>query len=99
MQTTRSTPLAAAAAAAADDDDDLYPVQLPAAGPLRQLFETASARRRRHVYAEARKRGMDRLAWPRLVAPSARVDDRHLPDGVTPAHPTPEEVGSSDYDV
>jgi len=56
---------------------------------LRQLFETASARRRRHIYAEAMKRGVDRLAWQDLVTSSTvcPTDDQRLTSDV--ACPSP----------
>ena len=47
---------------------------------MRRLFETASALRRRRVYVDAKRRGIDRLAWPGLVSSSlaSSMDDLRL---------------------
>jgi len=77
---------AEAAAAAAESIDGGLAVERR----MRRLFETASALRRRHVYAVARRRGIDRLAWPGLVTTS--MNDRRLVDTTVtvPAHqPSP----------
>jgi len=88
----RQTTQTAAAAAAADVSPKLLrdSVELPAAR-MRQLFETASAVRRRHVYAQAKKLGVDRLAWRSLVCSS--VDDQPLARNV--ARPSPARPDAS----
>ena len=81
--------------------DDVCPklvcdgVELPAAR-LRHLFETASALRRRLVYAQARKHGVDRLAWPGLLTsslPSSMDEQRLASEVATAAAPSYHEVG------
>jgi len=77
---------------------DTYPrlvrdssVELPAVR-MRQLFETASALRRRHVYAEAKRSGIERLVWPGLVSASlaSSIDDQQLlASGCGFTHPSP----------
>jgi len=90
--TTSLTTLAAAAAAAAAAQ---LPVRQPAPR-LRRLFETAAALRRRHVYAEAQKRGIERLAWPGLVS---STDHRHRVRSMTAACSSPADAVSSDYEA
>ena len=80
LPTTTSPMMLAAAAAAAAAAESPVHQRVP---HLCQLFETAAAVMRRRVYAEAQKRGLDRLAWPGLVS---SVDDRELAKSTTVAH-------------
>jgi len=74
IPTTASPPTTAA------DDVELTPVEQRAV-VMRQLFQTASAIRRRHIYREAKRRGVDRLAWPGLVS-AMGDDEQQLSGGV-----------------
>ena len=67
---------------------------------MRRLFQTASARRRRRVYVDAKKRRIERLVWPGLV--TSGLKDLRLTDDVvterrSARHPTPQLEAVSSY--
>ena len=82
---TTTSPLTLAAAAAAATAESP-----PAQQRLRELFETPAAVRRRRVYAEARRRGVERLSWPGLVQLSTTdVDQLVAVSSMRTARPSP----------